>query len=106
MKRLCIGIACAALMGLLAWSPSALAAPAKEKAATEAAKGQYTSEADAKSSCPTDTVVWVNLNSKVYHVSSSKTYGKTKKGAYMCEKESAAAGFRAPKARAAKSKTA
>ena len=107
MKRLGIGIAFAALIGLLAWSPSALAAPTKEKAAArEAAKGQYTSEADAKSSCPTDTVVWVNLRSKVYHVSSSKTYGKTKKGAYMCEKESAAAGFRAPKTRAVKSKTA
>ena len=63
MNRLGIGIAFAALMGLLAWSPSALAAPAKEKAAArEAAKGQYTSEADAKANCPTDSVVWVNLS--------------------------------------------
>ncbi len=71
-----------------------VAAPAE---APGAAKDQYTTEADAKSNCPTDTVVWVNLPSKVYHASGSKTYGKTKKGAYMCEKESVAAGFRAPK---------
>jgi hypothetical protein len=41
--------------------------------------------------------VWVNLRSKVYHAAGSKTYGKTKRGAYMCEKEATAGGFRAPK---------
>jgi hypothetical protein len=103
MKRLNIGLACAALVGVLACSPSALAAPAKAKAAAiEPAKDHYTSEADAKVSCPTDRVVWVNLKSKIYHVSNSKTYGKTKIGAYMCEKESVAAGFRAPKTSAAR----
>jgi hypothetical protein len=61
-------------------------------------KGQFKTEAEAKTSCPTDTVVWVNLRSKVYHTSESKSYGKTKRGAYMCEKESTAAGFHAPKA--------
>jgi hypothetical protein len=60
-------------------------------------KGQFKTEAEAKTSCPTDTVVWVNLQSKVFHTSGSKSYGKTKRGAYMCEKESTAAGFRAPK---------
>ena len=61
------------------------------------AGGQFKTEAEAKTSCPTDSVVWVNLRSKVYHTSDSKSYGKTKSGAYMCEKESTAAGFRAPK---------
>lgn len=60
-------------------------------------KGQFKTEAEAKASCPTDNVVWVNLRSKVFHTSESKSYGKTKNGAYMCEKESTAAGFRAPK---------
>jgi hypothetical protein len=41
--------------------------------------------------------VWVNSTSKVYHGIGSRSYGKTKTGAYMCEKESAAAGFRAAK---------
>ncbi len=60
-------------------------------------KGQFKTEAEAKTSCPTDSVVWVNLRSKVYHSSTDKSYGKTKSGVYMCEKDTAAAGFRAPK---------
>jgi hypothetical protein len=65
--------------------------------AAELAKGQYPTEAQAKTSCRTDAVVWVNLRSKVYHEAGSKSYGATKTGAYMCEKESVAAGFHAPK---------
>jgi hypothetical protein len=65
--------------------------------AAPAGEGQHATESDAKATCPTDNIVWVNLSSYVYHASSSKSYGKTKRGAYMCEKESVAAGFRAPK---------
>ena len=109
---------CAALLGLLALSPSAIAeqktarqcnddwsahkaaiqASGKTKrvfmaecrgvplatavsVAAPAEKGQYASEAEAKASCP----------------SGSRSYGKTRSGAYMCEKDSLAAGFRAPK---------
>ena len=57
--------------------------------------GQFATEAEAKASCPVDSFVWANLRSKVYHASSSKSYGKTKRGAYMCEKDSVEAGFRA-----------
>jgi hypothetical protein len=74
----------------------AAAAPAAP--AAPAGKGQFATEAEAKTSCPSDAVVWVNLRSKVYHASESNAYGKTKKGAYMCEKEAATAGFRARKA--------
>jgi hypothetical protein len=42
--------------------------------------------------------VWANFTSRVYHTSGSDRYGKTKKGAYMCEKEAVAAGFRARRA--------
>ena len=66
--------------------------------AVQLGHGQYATEAEAKTSCHADAVVWVNLRSKVYHDSSSKNYGATKAGAYMCEKESLAAGFHAPKA--------
>jgi hypothetical protein len=59
-------------------------------------KGQFASEAEAKASCPSDTVVWVNLRSGVYHASGSRYYGQTKQGAYMCEQESVTAGFHAP----------
>jgi len=59
--------------------------------------GQFTSEAQAKTHCPGDTVVWANTRSKVYHYATSRRYGHTKVGAYMCEKETAGAGLRAAK---------
>jgi hypothetical protein len=72
-------------------------APPATATAPELAKGQYASEADAKTSCGTEPVVWVNRLSRVYHESSSKNYGATRVGAYMCEKDSIAAGFRPPR---------
>ena len=57
---------------------------------------QFSSEAAAKSHCPGDTVVWVNLGgSKAYHTAGTKYYGKTKHGAYMCQKEADQSGFHA-----------
>lgn len=73
------------------------------KSATNSAKamatGEYADEASAKAHCPTDTVVWVNLTSKAYHMAGAKSYGKTKKGAYMCQKDAISSGFHAPKAK-------
>jgi hypothetical protein len=66
-------------------------------AATPPGKDQYPTEAEAKAACPDDAVVWVNLRSMIYHVNSSRNYGQTKQGAYMCEKDSAAAGFHPPR---------
>lgn len=74
-------------------------APKKKRAAAAATPkaGQFTTEAEAKASCPSDTVVWVNTGTKVYHYAGNAPYGKTKKGAYMCEKETAASGYHAAK---------
>ncbi|MGA7486304.1 MAG: hypothetical protein WBW74_05105 [Xanthobacteraceae bacterium] len=66
-------------------------------AAATAGKDQYETEAEARANCPGDTVVWVNLRSNVYHASGSQSYGHTKQGAYMCEKDSLGAGFHPPK---------
>jgi hypothetical protein len=42
----------------------------------------------AKSHCPGDTVVWATLTrTKVYHLSGDRYYGKTRRGAYMCQKD-------------------
>jgi len=65
--------------------------------ASPAAANEFSTEAQAKARCPTDTVVWVNLTSKIYHFSGTKNYGNTKHGAYMCERDTAAAGMRAAK---------
>jgi hypothetical protein len=75
----------------------AIPAQSKPRAAAAPKAGQFASEADAKASCPSDKVVWVNLGTKVYHHAGAATYGKTKRGVYMCEKDTAAAGFRAAK---------
>ena len=53
------------------------------------------SEAQAKAHCPTDTVVWVNTKSHIYHFAGTHDYGATKQGTYMCETEAKAAGDRA-----------
>jgi len=81
--------------------PAAAPAPAPAPKATGttavAPAGQFANEALAKARCPTDTVVWVNEESKIYHFSGHKDYGNTKEGKYMCEKDAIAAGDRAAK---------
>ena len=64
---------------------------------TPAGANQFSTEAEAKARCPTDTVVWVNLKSKIYHFSGTRNYGETKKGAYICERDATAEGMRAAK---------
>jgi hypothetical protein len=82
-------------------SQPASPAPATKAAPTSAANpvgaNEFSTEAQAKARCPTDTVVWVNLKSKVYHFSGTRNYGNTKSGAYMCERDTAAEGMRAAK---------
>jgi hypothetical protein len=76
-------------------TPPASARPRTAAAPTVA--GQFTSEAQAKARCPSDTVVWVNTGSNIYHFATGRNYGKTKSGAYMCERDATAAGARAAK---------
>lgn len=78
-------------------TPAPSGTTARTGAATAAGAGQFATEAQAKAHCPGDTVVWANLESKIYHYSTSRNYGNTKSGTYMCEKDTAAAGVRAPK---------
>lgn len=71
-------------------------APAAPAAATMAAgANQYKSAALAKVHCPAGTVVWANLDSKIFHFSGHKDYGNTKDGTFMCEKDATSQGMRA-----------
>ena len=63
--------------------------------------GHYADAPAAKAHCPADTVVWANTSSKTYHLAGTKYYGKTKKGAYMCQKEADAGGYHVQKHKAA-----
>ena len=72
--------------GGAAMAPAVPAAPATaSKSApatgTPAGVNQYKSVALAKGHCPSGTVVWANLNSKIYHFSGHQDYGNTKTGA-------------------------
>jgi hypothetical protein len=42
-------------------------------------------------------MVWVNLDSKVYHREGDRWYGKTKRGKFMTEADAIAAGYHASK---------
>jgi hypothetical protein len=64
---------------------------------TPAASGQlamFDTESAAQSHCPTDTVVWLNTSSGIYHEKGMRWYGRTKHGAYVCRAEADAAGDR------------
>jgi hypothetical protein len=74
------------------WQPSA---PASAPASNLTRAGEYTTELQAKANCPSDTVVWVNTPSHVYHYPGTHYYGHTRRGAYMCEADARAAGNRA-----------
>jgi hypothetical protein len=63
----------------------------------QAGTNQYSTEMLAWAHCPTDTVVWANTRSDIYHFRGTYNYGSTKAGAYMCEQDSRAEGMRAAK---------
>ena len=73
------------------------AAPAAPATAAPTGANQFATEAQAKGRCGADTVVWANLDSKIYHFEGHKSYGHTKSGAYMCERQAVSQGMRAAK---------
>ena len=76
-----------------ATSKPAAVAPKVNVGATGA--GGFAADAQARAKCPSDTVVWVNTKSGVYHFAGTHNYGTTKQGTYMCEVDAKAAGDRA-----------
>jgi hypothetical protein len=92
-------------------SPAPTVAAAPKPARTRVAKvepastgaGEFTTEAEAKGHCPSDTVVWVNTKSHKYHYAGHRSYGTTKQGAYMCEADAKAGGDIAAKGEKVKS---
>jgi hypothetical protein len=82
-------------------APSTAARPVRPSREPEpgnpVASNEFSTEAQAKVHCPTDTVVWANLPTRVYHFSGTRYYGETEHGAFMCEADTVAAGMRPAK---------
>lgn len=76
-------------------APAANAAPAAAAAATAAPK--VAAQAPAAQAPPQKGMVWVNLESKVFHREGDRWYGKTKRGQFMSEADAIAAGYREAK---------
>jgi hypothetical protein len=56
---------------------------------------RFSTESAAKEHCPGDSVVWVaSSRSRVYHLSGDRTYGRSRRGAYMCLKDAQSTGMR------------
>jgi competence protein ComEA len=70
-------------------APAASAPPAAPPAAAKSAPQAQPS--------PGSGMVWVNLDSSVYHKEGTRYYGKTKNGKYMSEADAIKAGYRAAK---------
>ena len=58
---------------------------------------RFSTEAAAQASCSTDTVVWANTKSKIFHLKGTATFAKGKSGVFMCEKSATSEGFRPTK---------
>ena len=77
--------------------PAATAPRTREATREPSAAGQFSTETQAKARCPSETVVWLNTDSNVYHFAGGHRYGNTKSGAYVCERDAMGAGARAAK---------
>jgi hypothetical protein len=74
--------------------PSAMKSTSMASGAKLSSSAEFKSVDLAQAHCPGDTVVWSTLSkTHSFHMASSKYYGKTKHGAYVCEKDATAAGY-------------
>lgn len=95
VRRLLLSTALLTLVANLCCAPlSADSTPPYSVVAT-ATLHYFSTEYAAQAHCPRDTVVWLNIPSGIYHYKGERWYGRTKHGAFVCEKEAIAAGDRA-----------
>jgi hypothetical protein len=61
---------------------------AASPSSTSPASDHFSTVQAAKSHCPSDTIVWATLTrARAYHLSGDRYYGKTRRGAYMCQQD-------------------
>lgn len=95
-RRFALAAALFAFAGLLPVYGVAQPAPtAQGVVVAQSLPALFSTESAAQAHCPKDIVVWLNITSGIYHYRGERWYGRTKHGAYACEKEAIAAGDRA-----------
>jgi len=78
-------------------SRESAAAPKEEKKASGSAAGGKSEPSVAYQAPPSKGMVWVNLETKVYHREGDRWYGRTKRGKYMSEADANRQGYRLSK---------
>ena len=96
LKSYALAAALFALSGLLPTygAASPVSAPQPAAVAQASLPPLFSTENAAQTHCPKDIVVWLNIPSGIYHYKGERWYGRTKHGAYACEKEAVKAGDR------------
>ncbi len=94
VRRVLAVAALAAAACIISPSPS-IAVPGTSIVAQTSMPPVFATEDAAQAHCPRDVVVWLNVPSGIYHYKGERWYGRTKHGAYVCQKEAIAAGDRA-----------
>ena len=84
-------------------APATTASPSKAAASGVLTKAAKTAPSTSSAPGGGPGQVWVNKNSKVYHCTGTKYYGKTKQGEYMTEAAAKAAGNHADHGKACSS---
>jgi hypothetical protein len=96
VKRFALAAALFAFAGLLPCHGIAASVPAAQAAVVaQSLPPVFSTESAAQAHCPKDVVVWLNIPSGIYHYKGERWYGRTKHGAYACEKDAIKAGDRA-----------
>jgi hypothetical protein len=82
------------LVGILVAIALLLSGPAFAQRPT-APLATFPTQQLAQQHCPSDTGVWLNLPTGIYHFQGQRWSGNTKSGAYVCQHEADQAGDRA-----------
>lgn len=93
-KLTVLALALAASFTLAAQTPAPAPAPAPKMASKAATTAPATSPSAAEiADAKAKGMVWVNLNTKVYHTG-GEFYGKTKSGKFMTESDAKKGGYK------------
>jgi hypothetical protein len=95
--RLSSATALALALGLAAAPLTVAGAASHSDGAGRSALTAYPTEAAARTGCAGDAVVWRAHGSRVFHTAGSKYFGKTRHGAFVCERAAEARGLHAAK---------